>query len=149
MKRITLPAVVLVACSIITIVHAEIALKSKEELQRGSTDIAIGTVKAIYAEETRDLSWHKSVGVVEIQVSTLEESKNLAIGDSVYARFWTERWIGKGNPPPYGSGHQLPKKGDVVRVYLERKDGAYEALLPNGFEAVPKSPASEAKRSSQ
>ena len=28
---------------------------------------------------------------------------------------------------------RLPKKGDEVRVYLERKDDGYDALLRNGW----------------
>jgi lysophospholipase L1-like esterase len=107
----------------------------KEQLASAAS-IAVGTVKAIYTEETKDARWIKIAGVVEIQVGKLEKGDKIEAGDLVYVRFWQEHWIGKGNPPPYGSGHGLPKKGDKVRVYLDKKDGGYEALLPNGFEVI-------------
>lgn len=143
MKRVA--TVCLLVVAFVATVHAEIAPKSKEQLQSGSTDIAIGTVKMIYTEETKDEQWHKTVGVIEIAVSKLEKGDKLALGDSVYARFWTQHWIGKGNPPPSGSGHHLPKKGDEVRVYLERKNGGYDALLPNGLEVITKAKGPKAK----
>jgi hypothetical protein len=137
MKRRIMPATLLIAALIVAIGHAEIALQSKEALQKGATDIATGTVKAIYTEETKDAQWHRTAGLVEIHVSAIENGSKLAPGQSVYAHFWTERWIGNGNPPPFGSGHQVPKKGDLVRAYLEWKDRGFEALLPNGFEVLP------------
>ncbi|MEI8382022.1 MAG: hypothetical protein WCJ09_17970 [Planctomycetota bacterium] len=144
MKRVV-TVCLLVSVAFVATVHAEIEPKSKEQLQSGSTDIAIGTVKMIYTEETKDAQWHKTVGVIEIAVSKLEKGDKLALGDSVYARFWTQHWIGKGNPPPFGTGHHLPKKGDEVRVYLERKDGGYDALLPNGLEVITKAKGPKAK----
>jgi len=118
--------------------YAEIPNVPKKELLAGASHIVVGKVKLIAAEEENDGKFIHRTGVVEIQVSDIEKGEKIESGDAVYARFWTQAWIGKGNPPPFGSGHHLPKKGDTVRVYLHTKDGGYDATLPNGFEVLPK-----------
>jgi hypothetical protein len=143
MKR-TVTVCLLTAMACMAIAHADIPLQSKEELRAEATHIALGTVTAIYTEETKDAQWLKTSGVVEVRVNKLEKGDKIGTGDSVYARFWKEAWIGKGDPPPFGPGHHLPKKGDAVRVYLKKNNGGYDALLPNGFESIPKSTDSKA-----
>ena len=144
MKRVV-QSCLLVAVAFVATVHAAIPNQSKEQLQAGSTDIVIGTVKMIYIDETKEGQWHKTVGVIEIAVSKIEKGDKLAPDELVYARFWTQKWVGKGDPPPYGAGHRPPKKGDEVRVYLKRKDGGFDALLPNGFEVITKAEGSTTK----
>jgi hypothetical protein len=126
--------------------RAEIAPQPPEELQKRATHIITGTVQFIGTEERREGDWLKTVGVVEIKVSKVEKGKRIEPGDAVYARFWKQAWVGKGNPPPFGSGHHLPHKGDAVRVYLKQSDGGYDALLPNGIELVAKPVAPTAPR---
>jgi hypothetical protein len=148
MKRI-LSAGLFVAILVAAAVRAEIAPQSPDELEKHSTHVVIGTVRFIGAVENRDKEWAKSGGVVEIKVSEVKKGKRIEVGDCVYPRFWTQGWIGKGNPPPYGTGHHLPKLGDQVRVFLKASDGGYDALLPNGFEVVAKSEASPAPASNE
>jgi len=107
----------------------------KEQLA-GAAYIVSGTVKAIYTEEKRDPNWINRTGVVEIQVRKLAKGDKIEAGDLLYVRFWQDHWIGRGNPPPHASGHSLPKKGDKVRVYVDKKDGGYDALLPNGIQVI-------------
>ena len=138
----------MVVCALVAIVffatvQAAIPNRSKEQLHADATHISIGTVTAIYTEEVKEGQWSKTSGVVEIHVSKLEKGDKIEVGDSVYARFWNEAWIGKGDPPPFGSGHHLPKKCDTVRVYLKKANGRYDALLPNGFETITNSPESK------
>jgi hypothetical protein len=130
---ISLLAVILLVAAV---VRAEIAPQQPEELQKNASHIVIGTVKFIGSSERRDKEWQRTGGVVEIKVSEVEKGKRIEVGDCVYPRFWTQMWIGKGNPPPYGSGHHLPQVGDRVRVFLKQNDGGYDALLPNGIEVV-------------
>lgn len=135
--KLAIAVSLLIAVSTIGIVHGEIPNQPKEKLQARATHIVTGTVKLIAAEEVNDGKFLHQVGVVEIRVSEVEKGEKIESGDAVYARFWTQKWIGKGQPPTFGSGHRLPKKGDTVRVYLAKKEGGYDALLPNAFEVIP------------
>lgn len=137
--RQVVAACLLVAMAFAGDVSAEIARQSKEKLQAGSTDIVLGKVKAITAKETKDGEWRKAVGMVEVFISKVEKGDKLAAGEAVHGRYWTQRWIGKGDPPPFGSGHYVPNQGDEVRVYLKRNGNGYDILLPNGVEVIGKS----------
>jgi hypothetical protein len=143
--KVRIAALIFVTAALGAAAVAEIPIVPKEELQAGATHIVVGTVKLIAAEEENTGKFVNRTGVVEIKVREVEKGEKIEAGDAVYARFWTQAWIGKGNPPPYGSGHHLPKKGDTVRVYLHTKDGGYDAILPNGFEVLPKPSDTKAK----
>lgn len=148
MKRPFLASILVVIGGVIA-VRAEIVPRSPDELREGASHIATGKVRLIATEVVRDSNWERTAGVVEIQVTRLEKGEGIEAGDCVYARFWREAWIGKGNPPPFGSGHRLPRKGDMVRAFLNKNDGGYDALLPNGFEILPKAtnpPKSEPRK---
>lgn len=123
---------------------AAIPLMTKEELRAEATHVVTGRGTVVYARESATKDWRRAKGVVEIAVATVEKGDGIEPGDAVYPRFWTERWVGQGNPPPHGSGHDVPAEGDRVRAHLVRKDGGYEALLPNGIGPLPK-PGAEAK----
>lgn len=144
MKRM-IRACLLVAGAFVVTAYGDVPQLSKEERQSASTDIAIGTVKVIYTEETKEVKWHNIVGVIEIEVSKVEKGDKLAAGDAVYARFWKQHWIGNGIAPPFADGHVLPKKGDRVRAYLKKNDGGYDLLLPNGFDVIAKAKEQKAK----
>jgi hypothetical protein len=141
----TVPICLLVAVTFVARVHAEIEPLSPEQLKAKASHIAIGDVKLICTEVVKDGDWLNTVGVVEIRVTKLEKGSKIETGESVYVRFLRHEWIGKGDPPPHYSGHRLPKKGDSVRVYLKHNDGGYDALLPNGFEVLPKATGPKAK----
>lgn len=134
-----LTACLLVAFTSCAVARAEIAPASPDQLQQGATHIVEGTVKFIGTSPEKDGDWLKTGGVVEIKVDEVKKGKRIEPGDAVYARVWQMSWAGKGNPPPFGSGHHLPKKGDRVRVFLKQNDGGYDALLPNGIEVLGKS----------
>ena len=117
-------------------IRAEIAPESKEQLESKATHIVEGTATFVGTAQEKDGDWLKTGGVVEVKVGDVKKGKRIEPGDAVYARFWRMAWDGKGNPPPFGSGHHLPKKGDRVRVYLKQSNGGYDALLPNGIEVL-------------
>jgi hypothetical protein len=122
---------------------AEIAPLTPEQLQSESTHIVVGTLRWIGTEETREPEWLRITGVMEIGVSKVEKGEKIEAGDAIYARFWQVRWIGSGDPPPYGSGHWVPKKGQTVRIYLKQNQGGYDMLLPDGIEVVPQDTSSK------
>ena len=115
---------------------AEIPDMSDEELQQAATHIAVGDVKGIFSESERDESYLTSRGVLEIMVRTVEKGDKIEPMEALYARFWTQKWIGKGDPEPGASGNDLPRRGDTVRVHLKREQGVYKLLLPNGCKVI-------------
>jgi hypothetical protein len=116
--------------------NAELVPNSMTRLQKQSTHVVTGKVESIYTYEEKDAEWLKTYGVVEIRLERIEKGENLESGHTIYARFWRQTWIGQGVPPTFASGHQLPRRDDTIRGYLQRKDGRFEALLPNGFEII-------------
>jgi uncharacterized protein (TIGR03067 family) len=114
-------------------------LKSKAELENEATHIVVGKVQSVYSVMTRSDDWVDTNSVAEIAVQKVDKGDRIQTGDLVYGRFWNKRWTGEGSPDPYSQGHLGPKTGEFVRAYLIRKDGAYEVILPNGFEDSPKS----------
>ena len=137
MTRTCLAAAALLA-ALAAVASAEIPSLSKERLREKASHVVAGKVTAVYTKEEKGQDWHRRQGLVEILVSAVEAGDGVEPGDAVYARFWTQRWVGAGTPPTYGSGHRVPEEGDEVRAYLARKGGGYEALLPNGIEPLPK-----------
>ena len=132
------------ACSV---AQAEKAPMSTEEKTKIATDIAVGTVRAIYSREQKAGDWHYVHYVAEIAVEEVEKGKGLAPKTPVYVRYWRRGWTGEGRVPPSTSGHRgCPDEGDRVRVYLARdaydgftfdnKDGGFNVLGADGFEPV-------------
>lgn len=144
MRRIVIAACFLVI-GLVVAARSEIAPQSKEDLLANATEIVLGSVKRVYTDETRDGNWRRIEGVVELEVTRVEKGDACSPGRLVYARFWNQRWIGKGNPPPHGSGHHVPSRGTPIRAYLESKEGGFDVLLPNGFEIVAKPASAGAK----
>lgn len=136
--KTTLAACLLLLIAIAAVARGEIVPESPERLQSSASHIVEGTVKFIGTAQEKDGDWLKTGGVVEIKVDDVKKGKRIEPGDAVYAHFWRMAWDGKGNPPPFGSGHHLPNKGDRVRAYLKQNDGGYDALLPNGIEVLGK-----------
>jgi hypothetical protein len=117
-------------------VRAEVPLLSKAELRDAATHIVVGKVQTVFSTTTKTEDWVDSKSVAEIAVQGVEKGDRIRAGDRVYGRFWNRRWAGDGVPDPYSRGHKGPDSGQLVRAYLVLKEGAYEVVLPNGFEAV-------------
>jgi uncharacterized protein (TIGR03067 family) len=118
-------------------VSAEVPVMSRAQLQQHATHIVVGKTQKVYSVKTETDDWVDIDSVAEIVVSRVEKGAQIQAGDVVYGRFWNKRWIGKGNPDPHSTGHRGPTMGESVRAYLIRKNGAYDVLLPNGFESSP------------
>ena len=125
-----------------------------EENAEVATDIAVGTVTAIYTREQEIGDWHYVFHVAEIKVEKVEKGKGLSDKAPAYVRYWHRGWIGEGNVPPSTSGHRgLPGEGDQVRVYVarnaydgfsfENKDGGFNVIGCDGFEVLKKAETKE------
>ena len=136
MKRIRAVLLLITLLSLAALAYAAIPNQTPEQLQANATDIVVGQVQAIYTKQTVSDQWRSSKGVVELLVDAIEKGESFHKGQIIYVRFWTQAWIGDGHPPPYGTGHELPEEGDVVRAYVKPSKGGLEALLPNGFQIV-------------
>lgn len=145
MVHLRLPLTVCILVLLASAAYGEVPIMPKEVLQNRATHIVTGEVRKIYTHEKKGEKWHRTEGVVEIAVSEVEKGEGIKPEDLVYAKFWTQWWIGTGTMPTGSNGHSFRKDLVHVRVYLERKNGGYGILLPNGLESVQKD-ASSAKR---
>lgn len=124
------------------------ARATREALQEHATHIVTGKVVAIYQRITADDSYKHLRYVAEIVVDECEKGEGIQRGDRVSVWYWQEHWIGRGYPPPNGTGNDdLPTEQESVRVYLQylphdddswyHKPGGYNVITPNGFETLP------------
>lgn len=134
---------------------AEKVPMTAEENAEVATDIAVGTVAAIYTREQEIGDWHYVFHVAEIKVEKVEKGKDLSDKAPAYVRYWHRGWIGEGRVPPSTNGHRgLPGEGDQVRVYVARnaydgfsfdnKDGGFNVIGADGFEILKKAEAKKA-----
>lgn len=136
----------ILAAAFSAVAVAEIARLSPEELKEDADAIVVGKAAEVRAKTDRDAGWERTHGVVIVQVEKSEKGDKLNAGDKVEIAFWTQRWVGRSSPPPYGSGHDVPEVGAIVRAHLKvQKDGTYEALLPNGLVPLPSATKTPAK----
>ena len=137
----------LILCGSVAI--AEKIPMTAEENAEVATDIAVGTVTAIYTREQEIGDWHYVFHVAEITVEKVEKGKGLSDKSPAYVRYWHRGWIGKGEVPPSTNGHRgLPGEGDQVRVYVAKnaydgfsfanKDGGFNVIGADGFEILKK-----------
>lgn len=140
-KLALLTAVALVAGASLT--RGEILPKTPDELAKAKV-IVVGKLNHTFRETTRSAEWEDHHGVVEIAVESVERGEGVKPGDIIFARFWNRYWIGKKDPPPYGTGHHMHANGSKIRAHLEPGKGAYEILLPNGLVVVEKPKAAAA-----
>ena len=135
-----------------SVVRAEVPVLRKQELEERATHIVTGRLTTIYRSVKRSAEYESTRGVAEVTVDRVEKGASekgagekgasekgagVKAGQAVFVRFWNERWIGKGSPPPGSSGHHVPAEGTRVRAYVTQgEDGSFEMLLPNGMEEL-------------
>ena len=144
--RITAAAALLaVVAALGAATRADVPNPKPGQLRGKASHVVTGKVTAVYTRERKGDDFHDTEGVVEVAVTGVEKGDGVKPGDAVYARFHTRRWVGAGRPRQTTSaGHVVPGQDEQVRVYLARKAGRYDALLPNGFEPLKKPGAPKA-----
>ncbi len=121
---------------------------SPEELRRVATHIVVGKVQAIYERQEQAGNYKYTRFVAEVRVESGEKGDGLKKEDLIYVRYWRKAYVGRGLPPPDTGGHRgLPAVGQTLRIYLaknaydgftfENKDGGFNVIGANGFEALP------------
>lgn len=129
---------VLVGLGLAGVVRAEVPVLKQQELEQQASHIVTGKLQTIYRSVQRSADYESTRGLAEVVADKVEKGAGVRPGEAVFVRFWTERWIGKGSPPPGSSGHHVPAEGARVRAYVvQGKDGSFEMLLPNGLETLP------------
>jgi hypothetical protein len=142
----------LVALAVVALVSGSVAAEkanmSKDRLLATATHAVIAKVAAIYKRTVREEDWDVTYHVAEVRVESVEKGAGIVTTDPLYVRYWTREYVGRGGPPLSTAGYRgLPKQGDRVRLYLaknaydgfsyENKDGGFNVIGANGFEALP------------
>jgi hypothetical protein len=112
----------------------EIPLLKPDQLREEASHIFTGKLKRIYATTERTgPDFERQLFVGELRVSSVEKGAHRA--PLAYVRFWRQRYVGKGNPPPGHYGHRnVPQAGADATVYVRQaEDGGFDVLSPNGF----------------
>ena len=120
--------------------RAEIPRLSKEKLQAAASHALTGTVERIYERKEKRGDFELTYGVAEVAVERVDQGTDIVANDRVFVRFWHQKWMGNGNPPPGHSGHwDIPAKTDSAEIFVKgnRKTG-FDVLSPNGFFKVTK-----------
>lgn len=149
MRRTVSPVLALaVLLFLVPLARAEKVDMTPEQLRKTATHVVTGEVSHIYTRQAREGKWQYTHYVAEIAVASIEKGEGLETGAPVYARYWTRRYLGR-NMPPSTTGHRgIPTEGARIRVYLARnaydgfgqtKDGGFNVIGANGFEALPPS----------
>ena len=134
---------VVLVCGFFTLgtvdVWAAKAPLSLKELKKNASHVIFGKVLEVTSENQKS-SVEAGVGIHRDRVYTIVlKVKRISKGSGVKAdeEIVIEAWqpVLRIPPLPGLQGHQsIPKKGDVVTVYLEgRKGKAYLPILPNGI----------------
>ena len=126
---------------------AEKPLMSPAQLRSAATHVVRGTVTTVSSRTVRNGSFSVTQFVAEVRVLAVEKGEGVAIETPLYARYWTQTWLGPGPMPSGTNGHTgLPTEGQTLRIYLARnaydgfgddnKDGGFNVIGTNGFEAL-------------
>jgi hypothetical protein len=123
---------------------------SPEELRETATHVVVGKVEQVFARQEKVNNYEYTRYVAEVRVDKLEKGDGLKPGELMYVRYWRRRWVGPGDSPVGSNGHRgLPSEGQAVRVYAVRngydgfgrtKDGGFNVVGTNGFEAIEETP---------
>ena len=144
------------ALALIAFVASSVAAEKvdmpKDRLASTATHVVVAKVAAVYTRTVREGNYDVTKYVAEVRVETVEKGAGIATVDPLYVRYWTQQWAGKADAmPPGTAGHRgLPKEGARVRIYLAKnaydgfdpnnKDGGFNVIGANGFEALPPEP---------
>ncbi|MFO0829873.1 MAG: hypothetical protein U0572_17155 [Phycisphaerales bacterium] len=132
---------------------AEIVQLPRFALQEHATAIVVGKCLKVESTVERDGDVERTEWAHRLQVESAERDGQSAIkvGDEIVVLSWTAKWVGAGDPPPFGTGHRgMPELGERRRVFIggsiaqaaqERRDKKLDALrltamLPNGWQPV-------------
>jgi hypothetical protein len=122
---------------------------SPEELRSTATHVVSAKVQAVYTRQEQAGDYRYTHYLAEVRIENSEKGDDLKKGELAYVRYWRKGYTGKGLPPPDTSGHRgLPEVGQTLRIYLSKnaydgftfgnKDGGFNVIGANGFEAIQK-----------
>jgi len=122
-------------CLVVTARAVKVDLPGQAEKE--SSHILTGTVTAIYSKTVRDASYEWTHCVAAIRIESIQKGEGFKTGDLIFVRYInSNRWIGKGVPPPGPGGHNnVPAEGERRKVCLSRNaDGGFDVYYVSGFQ---------------
>ncbi|MFT7642161.1 MAG: hypothetical protein ACI9G1_003918 [Pirellulaceae bacterium] len=131
--RLFLPVLIVAATLLACPVQGEVPLLAPAELQKEANHIVTATVQNIYTtEKVLDNKHVDTLYAVEVAISGVEKGDAIAANQIIFAKAWQMKQRGKDWAGPSGQ-ELIPKKGQVVKLFLTGSNGNYTALSPNGI----------------
>jgi len=118
---------------------------SQKELEKESSHIVSGkvisvTTKVQKSKFERSLGLHRDkVYTIKLRVESVSKGAGVKVGQEILIEAWQPST--RIPPVPGLQGHEpVPGKGGEVKMYLlkNKKEKAYQPLLPNGIEIIRK-----------
>lgn len=107
--------------------------RSPEQLVDDSSDVVVGTVVEVKSWTERVKFGNDLYSTALVRIETVEKGK-LKPGVLIETHYRQTGSRSKGWAGPQGQNEALTK-GTRARVYLEKQDGMYKLLEPNGWSA--------------
>ena len=118
---------------------------SQKELEKEANHIVSGkvisvTTKVQKSKVERALGLHRDrVYTIKLKVTSVSKGTGVKVGQEILIEAWQPST--RIPPLPGLQGHEpIPEKGDTVKMHLlkNKKEKAYQPLLPNGIEIIKK-----------
>jgi hypothetical protein len=112
-----------------TLVQAARPIENRDD----ASYIVIGTVKAVYLQETKGYRNY----VIELLVEQATKGEGLRKGD-FFRAFCYQRKAGAAGLEFDTEGHKtVPKEGQRVKVFVNQAGGRYEGIYPDWVDILP------------
>lgn len=105
--------------------------QSPEDLLGNSSDVVVGTVVEVRTWTERVKYGRDNFSVALVRIESVEKGK-LQPGVLIEAHFRQTESRSKGWAGPQGQ-NEILEKGERARLYLQKVDGVYKLLEPNGW----------------
>ena len=115
-------------------VWAEVPPLAPEQKRELASHIVTGKVAQVFsAQEDSGKGFVNTVYAIELSITEIEKGEKLEKEQTIYVKCWRASKRPSGWAGPSGQ-HQIPKAGDVVKVFMTADKGVFNALSPNGIE---------------
>jgi len=119
-----------------TVAVAEIPLLKPAQLSETASQIVTAKVSRVYeSSKTIGVGYVDTLYAIEVTVTGVKKGDEMAVGQTVFVKAWQMEKRPDGWAGPSGQS-VIPKPGQTVDLYLTGAGKSFDALIPNGIQAV-------------